>query len=395
MVSIFQWSTATFAITFPLRRQQVVYQQARRYSKVSSSSTTSTTLQQQRTNYYYLPPPTAWARRCRLFSSSNNNNNNNNNNNDDDLEFLESILVVAEDASRRAGAIMMDTLGRIEASTKENTRDLVTESDVACQQTIRETVLKAFPHHSFLGEEDVAPGSQASVQALQEALQANNNNDTNNDTNKKYLWVVDPIDGTTNFQAGLPICCVSIGVVELSSSSSEPRIVVGVVYNPVLNERLSAVCGVDGVRLNGQPLDNNNNNNNNNNKKVLSEAVINVGFPVLRESTLRVSAKAIGVLATRVRGIRMMACAAQVMAWVAQDKLQTYLSWDVNAWDACAGLLLVQQAGGYTLDLSQDQPPQDATLTTRDVLVCSPGVSREYGTNLQQLLRDHDCIDYE
>ena len=112
-----------------------------------------------------------------------------------DSEDWQKILNVAEDAARQAGKIMMETTGQISVlDFKSNVRDMVTASDVACQKTIKEVILEAFPDHGFLGEEDVAAGSEASADALKAAL-AKQTSD--------ILWVVDPIDGTTNFQAGV------------------------------------------------------------------------------------------------------------------------------------------------------------------------------------------------
>ena len=183
---------------------------------------------------------------------------------------------------------------------------------------------------------------------------------------------------------GLPIFCASIGVVSLKDD--EPNVKLGVIYNPTLNEMLSAVSG-RGVYLNGEPLKQR--------QAVdlpLNQSLVNVGFPAVKESTLRVSAKAVNALATKVRGLRMMACASQVMAWVAQDKFQSYVNWDLNAWDVCAGIAILREAGGYILELDEDG--KDATLISRDLIICSPGVARSYGESMLQELKDSDCLEY-
>ena len=88
---------------------------------------------------------------------------------------------------------MKATTGRISSSqTKSNVRDLVTESDIACQQVIFSTINAVRPNDAFLGEEAVNSGSEASIQALQQALQSDSGDD-----NDRLLWIVDPIDGTT------------------------------------------------------------------------------------------------------------------------------------------------------------------------------------------------------
>ena len=100
------------------------------------------------------------------------------------------ILRVAEEASRAAGVIILSNMGSEISSTKANSRDLLTVVDPLCEERIREIVLGAFPDHSFLGEEDVLPGKEASAAALDKKLGSNNDGD-----GRGYLWIVDPIDG--------------------------------------------------------------------------------------------------------------------------------------------------------------------------------------------------------
>ena len=103
----------------------------------------------------------------------------------------QDILQVAVEAAKQAGSIMKRTTGQIEVSkTKVNTADLVTESDLECQRIIRKVILDAFPNDSFLGEEDIDAGRNASISALQRALSS-----SISDRSESYLWIVDPIDG--------------------------------------------------------------------------------------------------------------------------------------------------------------------------------------------------------
>ena len=290
---------------------------------------------------------------------------------------LQQVIDVAEKAAKTAGEVMLKTSGKIEISkTKMNTQDLVTHSDIHCQQLIKDTILSEFPKDMFLGEEDIEAGSEASVFALNNALCSDS---------KSYskeigdlLWIVDPIDGTTNFQSGLPMFCVSIGVVSLQNGS--PTVVAGVIYNPVLNEMISAVKG-QGCSLNGMLF------KPRSSAMGLNEALINVGFPVSSESTLRVSSKAVSALSTRVRGIRMIACASQVMSWVAQGKLSAYVSWDLNAWDVAAGMLIVEESGGFISDFEGVA----AGITSRDLIVST---SQALSQDILQILEEKDCLKY-
>jgi myo-inositol-1(or 4)-monophosphatase len=288
------------------------------------------------------------------------------------------VLHIAEDAARRAGEIMRQTTGRISVKNeKANLRDIVTDSDIACQQVIRQTIDAVFPSALFLGEEDVGSGSQASIHALQEALAAA----SNSNQEEQLLWIVDPIDGTTNFQAGLPLFCASIGVVSLSQYN-EPEIMVGVIYNPILDEMTCAVKG-RGAYLNGKRI------------KIeqtcpkLEESLVNVGFPAVKESTLEASSRAVATLATKVRGLRMIACASQVLAWVARDQFQVYISWDLNAWDICAGMLIVRESGGAIMDFKGSP----ASIASRDMIFTSQ--TGGLGENLRQILDQHDCLEYD
>jgi hypothetical protein len=111
-------------------------------------------------------------------------------------EVLEKALSVAKDAGRKAGDIILGNTDGAEVTTrKANSRDLLTLMDPLCEKTIKEIVLATFPDHDFLGEEDVPPGKEASAAAINEKLE---------NSKTDWLWIVDPIDGTTNFANGIP-----------------------------------------------------------------------------------------------------------------------------------------------------------------------------------------------
>ena len=227
------------------------------------------------------------------------------------LRDLKHVLQTIERAAYSAGEIALSTAGKIAIkSTKANARDLVTESDVECQQLIKEMILKEFPDDVFLGEEGIdlsGDSSAASSDALRDAMGIAGRSDSKD----RLLFVVDPIDGTTNFQAGLPIYAMSIGVVSLSGST--PEVVAGVIYNPTLGEMTSAVrgrgCYLNNARI--DPVPRNDDHREKPRQSILSQSLINVGFPVCKESTLLVSSRAVTALATKVRGLRMVACASQ------------------------------------------------------------------------------------
>lgn len=192
--------------------------------------------------------------------------------------------------------------------------------------------------------------------------------------------------------------CASIGVV----SPVTQEILVGVIYNPALDEMTTAIQN-QGCHLNGQLLLDHTKNQEELSEPskhdgfTLDKSVINIGFPVVQKSTLLVSSRAITALCTKVRGVRMIACASQVMAWVAQGKLQAYVSWDLNAWDIAAGILIVREAGGNVCDMSKygsdDSGDSEATVETRDMVAsCVGGLNMR--NELLHVLKENDCLTY-
>jgi myo-inositol-1(or 4)-monophosphatase len=112
---------------------------------------------------------------------------------DESTVNLERVLKVAVAASKKAGEIILRNAGGADVSSrKANSRDLLTLIDPLCEEVIRETVLAEFPTHDFLGEEDVDPGRDASARALDAKLNSK-------EKMNEWLWIVDPIDGTSNF----------------------------------------------------------------------------------------------------------------------------------------------------------------------------------------------------
>lgn len=245
--------------------------------------------------------------------------------------ILDQVLDVAIDASKKAGDIILGNAEGAEVSQrKANSRDLLTLIDPLCEKTIRETVLATFSDHSFLGEEDVPPGKDASAAALDSKL-----NEAND-----WLWIVDPIDGTTNFVHGMPHCMPSI------AAAYRGEIMVGVIYDPHRDELFSAIKG-RGATLNGKPI-------HVGQQEVLGDAIIAMGSPPGDES-MQMSLKGIAALMPQVRTIRMLGSAAQMLAWVANGRLTCYWEYDLSSWDVAAGALLVTEAGGRFTDLAGEE----------------------------------------
>lgn len=228
---------------------------------------------------------------------------------------------MAEEAARAAGRIMAAKVGADVIMTKAYAADLLTEVDGECEEVIRQTVAAAFPDHAFLGEESVG-----SREAMDELL-----------ASPGWLWVVDPIDGTTNFVAGQPMSAVSIGVAE------KGVLRVGVIYDPYRDELFSARLG-DGAKLNGEPI------SVGQRAKRLSEAVVASGAPPNPKSAAPCFRAMTQLCPPVTRTVRILGSAAINFAWVACGRLDAWFEPDLSPWDSAAGAVLVREAGGRVTD---------------------------------------------
>mmetsp|Transcript_28462 Transcript_28462/g.57053 ORF Transcript_28462/g.57053 Transcript_28462/m.57053 type:complete len:162 (-) Transcript_28462:204-689(-) len=152
-------------------------------------------------------------------------------------------------------------------------------------------------------------------------------------------------------------------------------------------------CYLNNCRLNTDSKSKHSSNTQQPRQSVLGQSLINVGFPVCKESTLLASSRAVSALATKVRGLRMCACASQVIAWVAQSKFQAYFSWDLNAWDVAAGMLIVEESGGLVYNFDGTR----ADISSRDIIFTCRAETGEEGLlrdELIEVLRDNDCVEY-
>ena len=247
---------------------------------------------------------------------------------------LDAILATAITAAKQASAIITDKVGAEVIKTKDGQKDLLTAVDPECQRVIEEVVCAAHPiGHGFLGEESVPAGAKASAEALDAAMSS---------SDSEYLWIVDPIDGTTNFVQSLPMVGVSIGVAHRSDpSTDEWQLVVGVIADPFRDEIFSA-CAGGGAYLDGTKIVVGD--------EALGEAVVATGFAP-NERSLRPMVRGIAAVGARARTVRMLGSAAIMLAWVACGRLSAYFEADLNAWDTAGGVLLVREAGGVVTDL--------------------------------------------
>jgi len=229
---------------------------------------------------------------------------------------MSSFIQVCEDAVRRGAAALMDRFGRVKVWEKGH-GDLVTEADYASQEVIRRTVLEAFPDHAFLGEETPRERPAKAGDAPGAA--------------SEYRWIVDPLDGTTNYVHRVPHFSVSLAL-ECSA-----EVLVGCVYNPMTDECFTAAAG-EGARLGGEPI-------RTSNVSDLSDALASTGFPaVVTPDAPDVRMFLAGLDACQ--AIRRTGSAALNMSYVAAGRFDVAWSFCTKIWDIAAGALLIREAGG-------------------------------------------------
>jgi myo-inositol-1(or 4)-monophosphatase len=259
-----------------------------------------------------------------------------------DDNILDKILEVAVKGAYAAGAIIRNRRGTsLNLDEKSGHMDLVTEVDKGCQDAIEREITTNFPSHFILGEESVDAGADASKAAILANFE------------KEWLWIIDPLDGTTNFVYSLPFSTVSIGVAYKS------EVVVGVIYQPYLDEMFTCMKG-RGVYLNKSPTPCSVDKG----PTVLKKALIAYGFHH-RPEVQAVMMKSAPVVVRKCRGGRNLGSAALNLAYVAAGRFSAFYELDLASWDLAAGTLMVAEAGGRVTDV-RGAP---YTILTRDILV--------------------------
>jgi myo-inositol-1(or 4)-monophosphatase len=229
---------------------------------------------------------------------------------------MHPMLTIAVRAARSAGDIILrsaDNLDRIQVDQKSK-NDFTSEVDRNAEQEIIKIIRTAFPDHGFLAEES---GEQIG-----------------ND----YVWVIDPLDGTTNFLHGFPQYAVSIAL------KIKGKLEVGVVYDPLRDELFTASRG-GGAMLNNRRLRVTKQNS-------LRGALIGTGFPFKKQEHLDAYLHMFRAICIDAAGIRRAGAAALDLAYVAAGRLDGFWEIGLHEWDMAAGVLLIQEAGGVVTDFS-------------------------------------------
>lgn len=217
-------------------------------------------------------------------------------------------LNVCIQAAEAGGAQLVDWLGRF-AVREKGPSDLVTQADLASQEAVRSILLGHFPNHTFVGEEDSATG----------------------DFGSEYCWIVDPLDGTTNYVHRIPHYAVSIALVK------DHQPVVATVFDPISGECFSAEQG-SGAFLNGQRVSVSE-------VTELGQAVVAASFSARVDPTSPEIGQFVDALLS-FQGVRRTGSAALNMCYVACGRFDAFWALTTKAWDVAAGELLVREAGG-------------------------------------------------
>ena len=220
-------------------------------------------------------------------------------------------------AAKEASKIILKHYGNYGKLKFKNPRSLLTKVDLLSDKKIKEIISKRFPNHNFLTEESGFT-----------------------DKGSEYTWIIDPIDGTTNFTSEIPYFAVSIGLVK------NKEVIMGIVYNPCTKETFFAEKG-KGAFLNNKRIQASNKNN-------IKDALLAFALP----SDIKIAKKTLSLLSKifgSVRGIRNPGSAALNMCYVAAGKFDLLLSLSLSSWDAAAAYLIINEANGRVTNIKNGE----------------------------------------
>lgn len=258
------------------------------------------------------------------------------------------MLNIAIRAARQAGDIIAKAVERLDIIklTQKQGSDFVTNVDIQAEQAIVSTLRKAFPSHSILAEES-----------------------GHIDGDDEYQWIIDPLDGTTNFIHGFPHFSVSIAL------KHKNKLEVGVVYDPLREELFTAVRG-KGAQMNNRKI-------RVSSQKQLEFALLGTGFPFKDFTQLSAYLATFGALLPLSGGVRRAGSAALDLAYVAAARLDGFWEFHLSPWDIAAGTLLVREAGGLVGDFQGT----DDFLQTGNIVAGNPKLFKAILQALQPVLK--------
>jgi myo-inositol-1(or 4)-monophosphatase len=244
------------------------------------------------------------------------------------LRLSPHLTVMANAAHKAAKRLLRDfnEVEQLQVSVK-GPSDFVSQADLRAEQTLREELDKARPGYAFLMEEGGAAGSDKWA----------------------WRWVIDPLDGTTNFLHGIPHWAISIGL-ERRLPDGDSELAAGLIYAPAVDEMFWAEKGV-GAFLNERRL-------RVSARRDMASALFATGIPFAAVPPLRrlAFAHTLGALMPQIAGVRRFGAAALDLAWVAAGRYDGFWELGLKRWDMAAGLLLVREAGGFATDPAGGEP---------------------------------------
>ena len=230
------------------------------------------------------------------------------------LEFTKSISI-------RAGEILNANFGKIHyTKDKSSAIDLCTNADIESEKLITESILKEYPNHSIIAEEGYEK-----------------------QTDSDYRWVIDPLDGTTNYVHNLPIFSVSIGL------QYKAETILGVVYNPAVDKLFHAIKN-EGAFMNDDKISVSSSN-------TLSDCVLATGFPYIHDKYYDASFSIFKDFYDKTQGLRRFGVASLDLCFVAMGRFDGFYEFNLKPWDICAGSIIVKEAGGLCTDWNNEPVP--------------------------------------
>ncbi len=250
---------------------------------------------------------------------------------------MDPSLTIAIRAAQNAGKLILRGMNKLESlDVKTKGRnDFVSEIDYQAENIIIQTIREAYPDHGFLAEESGKQG------------------------NSEFQWIIDPLDGTTNYLHGFPAFSVSIAMKHKDTLQS------AVVYNPLNGEMFVASKG-DGAYLNQQRIRVSGQNK-------LELSLIGTGFPFRNYDNLDAYMQMFKAILPKVSGIRRPGSAALDLAYVAAGRLDGFWEMDLSTWDIAAGVLLISEAGGVVSDFNGE----NNYLTSGDIVAGNLEIQQE------------------
>ncbi|WP_373047236.1 inositol monophosphatase family protein [Vulgatibacter sp.] len=220
----------------------------------------------------------------------------------------EELLAAALAAAEAGGAVLAERFGGERRIEHKGHIDLVTDADQAAEEAVLAVIRERFPDHAILAEEEGASGAS------------------------RFRWIVDPLDGTTNYAHGIPHFCTSV------ACEVDGALAVGAIVDPMRDERFTAATGLgafcNGKRLQVTDVDR------------LDRAVLATGFPYWVQERPEEVLALFGAFLRRAQGVRRFGAAALDLAWLAAGRYDGFFELKLKPWDVAAGVVLVREAGG-------------------------------------------------